>query len=436
MGKNTIVHKWKLWSLCLVIMCGILFFLPVVQTEASSKNSWSVKINNQYRGKIIRKGNEWYLQCTGVQMQKLKAAKRVAYMDVSSKSGFNSGYYYFCKDGRIDTRKKFHKLDTKIGTLRFKGSYYFGDASGRLWQKAGWITIKGKKLALNKNGKLYTNRWYKGYYLTANGTIATSQMVSEYVYVNEEGRKCAKEEVRLGNLKKKLQSTINGYSGSWSVYVEDLKTGDILSINETSMYPASVIKLFVMEAIYVSGSEKRISLNGTVKSLLNSMIKVSDNECYNELVRTLGIGSFSSGCNYINRYLKKQGYTGTGVHHSLHPSSSYYQNDGLGSNRSSAKDVGKLLKKIYKNKAVSRSCSRQMLNLLLNQERRYKIPAGLPSGVKSGNKTGETDNYQHDAAIVYGKKTDYVIVVFSMANEYTGINGIKEISSIVYNYLN
>ena len=54
-----------------------------------------------------------------------------------------------------------------------------------------------------------------------------------------------------------------------------------------------------------------------------------------------------------------------------------------------------------------------MLNLLLAQERRYKIPAGLPSGVKSGNKTGETDSYQHDAAIVYGKKTDYVICVFS-----------------------
>ena len=165
-------------------------------------------------------------------------------------------------------------------------------------------------MALNKNGKLYTNRWYKGYYLTANGTIATSQMVSENVYVNEEGRKCAKEEVRLGKLKKKLQSTVNGYSGNWSVYVENLKTGDILSINETSMYPASVIKLFVIEAVYASGNKKRINLNGTVKSLLNSMITVSDNECYNELVRTLGNGSFSSGCNYINKYLKKQGYTG------------------------------------------------------------------------------------------------------------------------------
>lgn len=77
-----------------------------------------------------------------------------------------------------------------------------------------------------------------------------------------------------------------------------------------------------------------------------------------------------------------------------------------------------------------------MLNLMLKQERRWKIPAGLPSGVKSANKTGETDSYQHDAAIVFGKKTDYVIVVFSRVGEYSGINGIKKISRMVYDYLN
>ena len=90
---------------------------------------------------------------------------------------------------------------------------------------------------------MYTNRWYKGYYLTANGTIATSQMVSENVYVNEEGRKCAKEEVRLGKLKKKLQSTVNGYSGNWSVYVENLKTGDILISSELSRLGRNLLQV-------------------------------------------------------------------------------------------------------------------------------------------------------------------------------------------------
>ena len=126
-----------------------------------------------------------------------------------------------------------------------------------------------------------------------NGRIATSRQVSKNAYVDADGKKCKKEEVRLSVLKKKLQSTLNGYSESWSVYVKDLKTNDVLSINEVSMYPASVIKLFVMEAVYAGAAEKKISLNSYVNGLLDSMITISDNESYNELVRTVGQGSFA-----------------------------------------------------------------------------------------------------------------------------------------------
>ena len=90
-----------------------------------------------------------------------------------------------------------------------------------------------------------------------------------------------------------INEKLKGYSGNWSVYVKDLKTGDVLSINETSMYPASVIKLFVMEAVYAGAAEKKISLNSYVNGLLDSMITISDNESYNELVRTVGQGSFA-----------------------------------------------------------------------------------------------------------------------------------------------
>ena len=124
-----------------------------------------------------------------------------------------------------------------------------------------------------------------------NGRIATSRQVSKNAYVDADGKKCKKEEVRLSVLKKKLQSTLNGYSGSWSVYVKDLKTNDVLSINEVSMYPASVTKLFVMEAVYAGVKEKRISLNANTKNLLSNMIIYSDNESYNQLVRDLGGGS-------------------------------------------------------------------------------------------------------------------------------------------------
>ena len=63
----------------------------------------------------------------------------------------------------------------------------------------------------------------------------------------QKGKNAQKEEVKLRKLRIKINEKLKGYSGNWSVYVKDLKTGDVLSINETSMYPASVIKLFVME---------------------------------------------------------------------------------------------------------------------------------------------------------------------------------------------
>lgn len=276
MGKRMVIHKWKVWVVRIAFSCGLLIISPTLQTEAATKNSWTVKVNNEYKTKLVKKKDQWYLQSTSIQMKNKKGTERITYLSIPSNVGLASGYYYFWTDGRIDKRKKFHALDTKIGTTRFKGSYYFGETAGRLKQTAGWIVFKGKKLALNKNGKLYTNR-----------------KISGTLYVDAEGKKCAKEEVKLSKLRIKINEKLKGYSGNWSVYVKDLKTGDVLSINETSMYPASVIKLFVMEAVYAGAAEKKISLNSYVNGLLDSMITISDNESYNELVRTVGQGSFA-----------------------------------------------------------------------------------------------------------------------------------------------
>ena len=170
--------------------------------------------------------------------------------------------------------------------------------------------------------------------------------------------------------------------------------------------------------------------------LLWDMITVSDNECYNELVRRQGGGSFVGGTAVVNQYLRKNGYKNTGCHSSLHPSSSAWSSDGW-RNTASAKDCGILLEKIYRGQCVSQQYSREMLNLLLHQTKRYKIPSGLPTGIVCANKTGETSSVQHDMAIVYGKKTNYVLCIFSEgASEDHLLYGIRSISSRVYQYLN
>ena len=79
-----------------------------------------------------------------------------------------------------------------------------------------------------------------------------------------------------------------------------------------------------------------------------------------------------------------------------------------------------------------------MLSFLLAQDKRTKIPAGLPTNIQVANKTGENDLCQHDIAIVYGEKTDYILCVMSenAGKEADVLPHIQEVSALTYYALN
>lgn len=422
----------------LVCMFAVFcFFVISVQAQAAAKKEISVKVNGSVNAVLEKQGDSWHLTSGDEEKDAQILSSHIVYLKTAKGSSIATGYYAFNKKGILDSRRTFHALDTKIMGTRFNGKYYFGEANGRLWtDKRGWKQVGKKRYYLSKTGKMYTNTWVQGYYLKDDGQIAKNMQTPDGSYVDCDGRKCKKEEMSLSSLKKQLQSMINGYSGEWSVYVKNLKTGDVISINDKAMKPASVIKLFTMAATYDSIKNGKIKKTSSVNSLLEDMITVSDNESFNELVRrNSSSGSFTNGCSVINKYLKKVGCTKTGCHSSLHPSNSSFTWDGQ-VNMASAKDAGLILEKIYKGECVSAKYSKEMLNLLLHQTRRWKIPAGLPSGIKCANKTGENDSCQNDVAIVYGKKTNYVVCVFAQTYEGSGVSGIRALSSKIYKALN
>ena len=431
--RKKIQKKKHIFILVIAVICllGIS-----IQVQAAG-NRISVKVNESEKAVLEKKEDSWQFTTGDEEKDKQILSSKVLYLRIPKKKELVTGYYTFNSRGVLDTRKIFHALDTKIGDLRFKGKYYFGEKNGRLWMnKPGWTQIKKKQYYLSKTGRMYVNRWVKGYYVKEDGQIAKNMQTPDGSYVDCDGHKCTKEEISLSSLKKQLVSMISGYSGKWSVYVKNLETGDVISINDTAMKPASVIKLFTMAATYDSIKNGRIKKNSTVSRLLTNMITVSDNESFNELVRrNSSYRSFTNGCSVINRYLKKAGCTKTGCHSSLHPSASSFTWDGH-SNMTSAKDAGLILEKIYKGECVSAKYSKEMLNLLLHQTRTWKIPAGLPSGIKCANKTGENDSCQNDVAIVYGKKTTYIVCIFSQTYEGSGVSGIRALSSKIYRALN
>lgn len=234
----------------------------------------------------------------------------------------------------------------------------------------------------------------------------------------------------------------------WAVSVQNLSDGARYEKNaEESMQSASVIKVFIMAAVYgkicYPASDREAvyapeQYDGELKELLTNMITVSDNEAANRLVELLGNGDFETGKQIVNTFCRENGYTGT------HLGRRFLAEDPTDDNFTTAADCGKLLRAIYEGSCVSQEASAKMLELLKGQTRTGKIPSGLPQGITAANKTGEmSEGYglgciENDIAIVYGEQQDYVICV--LANDLAGrneeaIQKIQEISSYVYEML-
>ena len=254
---------------------------------------------------------------------------------------------------------------------------------------------------------------------------------------------------QMESLEALLTEMIGGEDGTWSIYVKNLDTDVSIVINDEPVYAASLIKLFVMEKTFrdmdmlidndaaYTGSEEESRQK--IMTTLENMIEISDNESYNELVRIESSSrSFSEGCTIINNYLQDSIYSETRIYHTLSPSNTEEERISSNRNHTSAVDCGMLLEAIYDGTCVSEDASSQMLDLLLAQQTRGKIPAGVPEDIEVANKTGETDETQHDAAIVYGEDTDYILCVLSdeVPDSNAAASLISDISSEVYVYLN
>lgn len=235
----------------------------------------------------------------------------------------------------------------------------------------------------------------------------------------------------LDGLKDMINNYIGGSKGAWGVYVKNLKTGDYLILNDDQYHSASIIKLFVMAAVYHEIDAGNLPYDGEIFKLLKNMITVSDNYSSNLLVKRLGHGNYKRGFDIENANNFRVGCVKT-QHRSLFIGYGDYVS--YGTNMVSPVDCGIMLENIYNGKLVSQEYSADMLGLLKGQQRRNKIPYPLPKGTETGNKTGETKTVESDVGIVFSPACDYVICVLTNGSN-NGIAGIRQISRMTYDYM-
>lgn len=278
--------------------------------------------------------------------------------------------------------------------------------------------------------------------LAGDGQNADTSAQSESSFTDE----------KLTSVLAQIQASLPASNGDWSVYVCDLKTGSEGSINDHRMQAASLIKLYIMGAVY-ENYDALIAQYGqdTIDANLYSMITVSDNDAANALTTYLGSGDSSAGMQIVNNYCLAHGYTTSSMGRLLLHSNEF------GDNYTSVENCGKLLKMVYwdgylqktpENRDTDEKATESdlqseqvteniasteddtdeittenttaltphafdMFALLCAQTRRNKIPAQLPDGVHTASKTGELDDVENDAAILYDTDNDLIIVFMS-----------------------
>ncbi len=317
-----------------------------------------------------------------------------------------------------------------------------------LYIEDGWYEVPVVRIYNKDGGTLLiteesfagydSDEWAKEPFKAVYSDTAEVMMVveSEYEeYLSDGWHATPPDHEGLSKLKTEIESFIKTQSGSWGVFIQDLSTNEYLLINEAHYSAASLVKLYTMATTYSEIEKGNIEKTEDISHNLRIMITESSNEACNYLTIKNGGGNERTGFDKEDEFTKALGCENTARGSyivDITGRKGYFRHR----NYTSPRDCGRILKAIYNKELISESASEEMLSLLLDQTRRWKIPAGLPEGTVVANKTGETDTANSDIAIVFSPGGDYIICVLGNGNVTYGATTIQKISRMAYDYFN
>jgi beta-lactamase class A len=255
------------------------------------------------------------------------------------------------------------------------------------------------------------------------------------------------------NLQRRVLSAVRRFKGDSAVVIRDLSSGREFSYNKDKLFAsASIVKIPIMAACFLAAEEGRLKLDDRVKledsdkisgsgilkniragnyfsveELIGLMIYDSDNTATNMLTTLVGI-------DYLNASFKKFGLKDTSLSRRVADFSA--RDKGI-ENYTSAGDIALILDKIYRSSLVNRRVSEECMVFLKLQRVNDRIPKYLPPSVTVAHKTGLERSVCHDAGIIFTKKGNFLLVVFTghnNPNSFPSKEFIAKVSLRVYEY--
>lgn len=323
------------------------------------------------------------------------------------------------------------------------GETYYYDANGE--KVTGLQKIDGNYYYFAADGKMLKNRkdtvLFDGLpapcYMNEEGQLGFMATVSQELLPAVEQEEAVQPTFErttafnINEVQREIEAIMARYGGKTSVYFQDLKTNQQISLNNSPMYPCCMIKTAALSAFMHRVEEGSIDYQ-CYQPYIGPMIIHSDNTSYNRLMKGLGDGDALLGASRLNEYCDAIGMGETAAYHGLKPGEEYFTT-GHSSNVSSANDIGRYFEKLYYGQLADVRHTQDMLNLYVQCIDREGIASGLPTNVAYAHKTGEAYDFYHDGGIVYAEGRPYIVVAFT--DDVTNNRAfMKDLSSYLYHY--
>ncbi len=251
-------------------------------------------------------------------------------------------------------------------------------------------------------------------------------------------------------LKEQLIAYLKKEKVQGAFLIKDLSDGETLCHNECLKVPsASLIKMYILVEAFRRikiGSltlDKEIAVKKedlvafsvlqflrprlySLEELLRLMVVYSDNTATNVLVDYFGMAS-------LNELMQQIGCRTSVIQRKMMDFAAAEEGR---QNYTSVMDMTSLLERLYQGSLLGQPFDAQMLDIMKGQADEEAMRRDLPDELVIARKSGELDALDHDIAIVYTEKRNYIYVFFSWetGDNNCGRKVLAETSKLVFDY--
>lgn len=252
-------------------------------------------------------------------------------------------------------------------------------------------------------------------------------------------------------LERQIRDVLEGGTMQCAFYVKNLKTQEMAMFREREVVPAaSLIKVPLMAAVMRQVREGRLSLRQRVRvkekdkvdfSIL-SLLETGNDYSLDDVMKLMIVQSDNTAANLladlvgeeaINREISTLGLEDTVFRRKMMDFAARAEGR---ENLTTAWDMGRMMEILYENQAVDEASSRHMVEILAKQLDTSMMMLFIPDETRVAHKTGELERLDHEAAIVYLDRCDYVftVLIWDAPSNNEARLALGKISRRVYEY--